>query len=58
MATITRREFFSTGAKWIALASVPSVFNFDPARLLAGPVGSGTAEEYMALFGVDEASLR
>ncbi len=58
MAIITRREFFSTGAKWIALASVPSVFNLDPARLLAGPVGSGTADEYMALFGVDEATLR
>jgi TldD protein len=58
MAKITRREFCMNSAKWIALASVPGVLQLNPAKVFAGAVGTGGADEYMNLFGVDEEVLR
>lgn len=59
MSQISRRKFIETGAKGLALASVPMIFQFNPLAALAGPDGeSMTPKNYLTHFGVDEETLR
>ena len=56
---LTRREFLETGAKGVALATIPVFFRLDPMAALAGPNGAGaTAANYYEHFGVSEEILR
>ena len=57
MAKMTRREFLTTGAKLVALASVPAVLPFNPVKLLAA-TGDADLATYLDLFEVDEEVLK
>ena len=57
MTKMTRREFITTGAKLVALASVPAILPISPARLLATPNEADLAT-YLDLFEVDEAVIK
>lgn len=59
MSKMTRRKFITTGAKGIAVASVPLFFRFDPMAALAAPSpDSLTLTDYLQHFGVDENIIR
>jgi TldD protein len=59
MADWTRRRFLDTTAKTVALASIPAIFQLDPAKAFASPLsGGGKASDYMKHFLVDEDLIR
>jgi TldD protein len=59
MRRLTRRDFIKTGAKGIAIASLPAIFRFDPMAALAAPLtGQSKLSDYYAHFGVDEKVIR
>nr|MBN2277975.1 TldD/PmbA family protein [candidate division Zixibacteria bacterium] len=56
---MTRRKFIETGAKGIALASIPLVFRANPLAAFTGPDEvTGGLSDYYGHFGVDEAIIR
>ncbi|MEW6412309.1 MAG: TldD/PmbA family protein [Candidatus Zixiibacteriota bacterium] len=56
---MTRREFVKTGAKGVALVSLPFIFKVDPlAALTTPPAGSLNLNDYYTHFGVDEAIIK
>jgi len=59
MGDISRREFVKTGAKGLALASIPLVFKVNPLAAFTVPSGSERKlSDYYNHFGVDEAIIR
>ena len=58
MATFTRRQFISAGARVAALASIPAVFRFDPVQAFTGPDDTSGLSAYLDRFEVDEQLLR
>ncbi|UCC78584.1 MAG: TldD/PmbA family protein [Candidatus Zixiibacteriota bacterium] len=55
---MSRRQFLETGAKGIAIASIPGIFKFDPSAAFATPLEDiVNLKEYYAHFGVDEKTV-
>ncbi|MEW5925725.1 MAG: TldD/PmbA family protein [Candidatus Zixiibacteriota bacterium] len=59
MGGVTRREFIKTGAKGLALVSIPFIFRTNPlAALAAVSPENASLSDYYNHFGVDEATIR
>ena len=59
MGGVSRREFMKTGAKGLALVSIPFIFKTNPlAALAALSPEKATLTDYYSHFGVDEAIIR
>ncbi|PKK83575.1 MAG: peptidase U62 [candidate division Zixibacteria bacterium HGW-Zixibacteria-1] len=59
MGGVTRREFIKTGAKGLALVSIPFIFKFNPlAAFAAVSPESASLSDYYNHFGVDETTIR
>jgi TldD protein len=55
MRKFSRREFLETGAKGVAIASIPMFYKFNPLSAFATPGGrSANLNSYLSHFGVDE----